>query len=94
MPHRYLEKDILPHIGSKPVRNITAEDVSSVIWRKKEQGFDAGQVRGVLKCMSGELRCWKILQTVSAKSVRVAMRGRTYASGPSCPSQSHDRIAR
>ncbi|MCD9007173.1 tyrosine-type recombinase/integrase [Luteimonas sp. XNQY3] len=53
MPRRYLEKDILPHIGSKPVRDITAEDVRSVIWRKKGQGFDAaaGQVRGLLKRM-------------------------------------------
>lgn len=53
MPRRYLEKDILPHIGNKPVRAITAEDVRSVIWRKKEQGFDAaaGQVRGLLKRM-------------------------------------------
>lgn len=53
MPRRYLEKDILPHIGSRPVRDITAEDVRSVIWRKKEQGFDAaaGQVRGLLKRM-------------------------------------------
>lgn len=53
MPRRYLEKDILPHIGSKPVRDITAEDVRSVIWRKKEQGFDAaaGQVRGLLQRM-------------------------------------------
>ncbi|HGM8012553.1 TPA: tyrosine-type recombinase/integrase [Pseudomonas aeruginosa] len=53
MPRRYLEKDILPHIGSKPVRAITAEDVRSVIWRKKEQGFDAaaGQIRGLLKRM-------------------------------------------
>lgn len=41
MPRRYLEKDILPHIGSKPIWDITAEDVRSVIWRKKEQGFDA-----------------------------------------------------
>ena len=41
MPRRYLEKDILPHIGSKPVRDITAEDVRSVIWRKKKQSFDA-----------------------------------------------------
>lgn len=53
MPRRYLEKDILPHIGSKPVRDISAEDVRSVIWRKKEHGFDAaaGQVRGLLKRM-------------------------------------------
>ena len=34
-------KDILPHIGSKPVRDITAEDVRSVMWRKKKQSFDA-----------------------------------------------------
>ncbi len=37
MPRRYLEKDILPHIGSKPVRDITAEDMRSVIWRKKNK---------------------------------------------------------
>jgi integrase len=51
MPRRYLDKDILPHIGSKPIKTITAEDVRHVIWKKKEQGFDAaaGQVRGLLK---------------------------------------------
>jgi integrase len=53
MPLRYLEKDILPHIGDKPVKQITAEDVRSVVWKKKEQGFDAaaGQIRGLLKRM-------------------------------------------
>jgi integrase len=53
MPRRYLEKDIIPHIGEKPIKEITAEDVRSVIWKKKEQGFDAaaGQVRGLLKRM-------------------------------------------
>lgn len=53
MPRRYLDKDILPHIGTKPVCELTADDVRSVIWRKKEQGFDAaaGQVRGLLKRM-------------------------------------------
>ncbi|MDT4841773.1 Prophage integrase IntA [compost metagenome] len=53
MPRRYLDKDILPHIGMKPVCELTAEDVRLVIWRKKEQGFDAaaGQVRGLLKRM-------------------------------------------
>lgn len=53
MPRRYLDKDILPHIGMKPVCELTTEDVRSVIWRKKEQGFDAaaGQVRGLLKRM-------------------------------------------
>ncbi|HHQ2805909.1 hypothetical protein [Pseudomonas aeruginosa] len=51
MPRRYLDKDILPHIGMKSVCELMTEDVRSVIWRKKEQGFDAaaGQVRGLLK---------------------------------------------
>lgn len=65
MPRRYLEKDILPHIGSKPVRDITAEDVRSVIWRKKEQGFDAaaGQVRGLLKRMFDYALTCGLIQT-------------------------------
>jgi integrase len=50
-PRRYLDKDIIPFIGSKPMRDITAEDLRSVIWRKKDHGFDAaaGQIRGLLK---------------------------------------------
>jgi integrase len=53
MPRRYLDKDIVPNIGAKQVREITAEDIRSVVWRKKEQGFDAaaGQIRGLLKRM-------------------------------------------
>jgi len=53
MPRRYLEKDIVPHIGDKQVKALTPENVRSVIWKKKEQGFDAaaGQVRGLLKRM-------------------------------------------
>lgn len=53
IPRRYLDKDIVPHIGAKQVREITAEDVRSVVWRKKQQGFDAaaGQIRGLLKRM-------------------------------------------
>jgi hypothetical protein len=51
MPRRYLDKDILPSIGTKPIKTIIAEDVRHVIWKKKEHGFDAaaGQVRGLLK---------------------------------------------
>jgi integrase len=51
IPRRYLDKDILPFIGHKAVREITAEDVRTVIWRKKDHGFDAaaGQIRGLLK---------------------------------------------
>jgi len=51
MPRRYLDKDILPFIGTKAMRDVTTEDVRSIIWRKKDHGFDAaaGQLRGVLK---------------------------------------------
>lgn len=51
IPRRYLDKDILPFIGDKPMRSVTTEDVRSIIWRKKDHGFDAaaGQIRGVLK---------------------------------------------
>lgn len=51
IPRRYLDKDILPFIGDKPMRDVTTEDVRSIIWRKKDHGFDAaaGQIRGLLK---------------------------------------------
>lgn len=51
IPRRYLDKDILPFIGTKPMRDVTTEDVRSIIWRKKDHGFDAaaGQIRSTLK---------------------------------------------
>jgi integrase len=50
-PRRYLDKVILPAIGSKQVRAVTTEDARAIIWKKKDEGFDAaaGQVRGILK---------------------------------------------
>lgn len=51
IPRRYFDKAIKPAIGGKPVRNVTTEDVRAIIWKKKEEGFDAaaGNIRGVLK---------------------------------------------
>lgn len=51
IPRRYFDKSIVPVIGSKPVRDVTTEDVRTIIWRKKDEGFDAaaGEIRGVLK---------------------------------------------
>ena len=51
IPRRYFDKNIVPAIGAKPVRDVTTEDVRAIIWKKKDEGFDAaaGQVRGVLK---------------------------------------------
>ena len=51
IPRRYFDKSIVPAIGTKPVRDVTTEDVRAIIWRKKDEGFDAaaGEIRGVLK---------------------------------------------
>ena len=51
IPRRYFDKTIVPAIGAKPVRDVTTEDVRAIIWRKKDEGFDAaaGEIRGVLK---------------------------------------------
>jgi len=51
IPRRYFDKSIVPAIGAKAVRDVTTEDVRSIIWKKKDQGFDAaaGNIRGVLK---------------------------------------------
>lgn len=51
IPRRYFQKSILPAIGAKAVRDVTTEDVRAIIWRKKDEGFDAaaGELRGVLK---------------------------------------------
>ncbi len=51
IPRRYFDKSIVPAIGSKPVRDVTTEDVRAIIWKKKDEGFDAaaGNIRGVLK---------------------------------------------
>ena len=53
IPRRYFDKSIVPAIGTKAVRDVTTEDVRTIIWRKKEEGFDAaaGEIRGVLKRM-------------------------------------------
>ena len=51
IPRRYFDKAIVPAIGRKPVRDVTTEDVRAIIWKKKDEGFDAaaGEIRGVLK---------------------------------------------
>ncbi|ENU38552.1 MULTISPECIES: tyrosine-type recombinase/integrase [Acinetobacter] len=48
-----LSNDIYPMIGHIALDQISADDVRRVIWRKKDQGFDAAanQVRGLLKRM-------------------------------------------
>lgn len=51
IPRRYLDKSIIPAIGTKKVGEITTEDVRTIIWQKKAQGFDAaaGDIRSIMK---------------------------------------------
>lgn len=51
IPRRYFDKAIVPAIGTKRVGDVTTEDVRAIIWKKKDEGFDAaaGNIRGVLK---------------------------------------------
>ena len=51
IPRRYFDKAIVPAIGMKAVGSVTTEDVRAIIWKKKNEGFDAaaGAIRGVLK---------------------------------------------
>ena len=51
IPRRYLDKSIVPAIGDMALRQVTTEHVRAIIWKKKDEGFDAaaGQIRGVLK---------------------------------------------
>ncbi len=53
IPRRYFDKSIVPAIGNLAVRDVTTENVRAVIWKKKDEGYDAaaGQIRGVLKRM-------------------------------------------
>ncbi|RKG46444.1 DUF4102 domain-containing protein [Acinetobacter cumulans] len=48
-----LNNDIYPMVGHIALDKISVDDVRRVIWRKKEQGYDAAanQVRGLLKRM-------------------------------------------
>jgi len=50
---RILNNDIYPILGSKAMQLVTSDDIRDVIWRKKDQNYDAAaaQVRGLLKRM-------------------------------------------
>jgi hypothetical protein len=51
IPRRYFDKSIVPAIGTKAVRDVTTEDVRAIIWKKKDEGFDAaaGNIRSGLR---------------------------------------------
>jgi integrase len=51
IPRRYFDKAVVPAIGTRQVGEVTTEDVRAIIWKKKDEGFDAaaGNIRGLLK---------------------------------------------
>lgn len=48
---RYLEKEIYPAFGSLSMRDVTAQDVQRLVFRKRDNGFEsaAAQLRNLLK---------------------------------------------
>jgi integrase len=48
---RYLEKEIYPAFGNRPLREVTAQDVQRLVFRKRDNGFEsaAAQLRNLLK---------------------------------------------
>ena len=48
---RYLEKEIYPAFGSMSMRDVTAQDVQRLVFRKRDNGFEsaAAQLRNLLK---------------------------------------------
>lgn len=72
-PRRYLDKDILPVLGEKRMCDITTEDVRTVVWRKKEHGFDAaaGELRNFLKRMFDFATTCGLVTTNPAASIKM-----------------------
>src|ERR1035437_937223 len=50
---RYLDNDVFPALGRKPLSSVTAIDVQAIVYRKRDQGRipAAMQLRGVVKRM-------------------------------------------
>jgi integrase len=50
---RYLDNDVFPALGRKPLSSVTAVDIQGIVYRKRDQGHipAAMQLRGVVKRM-------------------------------------------
>jgi integrase len=50
---RYLDNDVFPALGRKPLSTVTALDVQAIVYRKRDQGLipSAVQLRGIVKRM-------------------------------------------
>jgi hypothetical protein len=54
MPRRYLEKDILPYIGEKPIKEITQKTCAALSGRRKNKASTPPQA----KCAGYSSACW------------------------------------
>jgi hypothetical protein len=82
IPRRYFDKSIVPAIGTKAVRDVTTEDVRAIIWRKKDDGFDAaaGNIRSVLKRLFDDAQTAGLVTTnpVLALPIRHVHKGKAH----------------
>jgi integrase len=48
---RYLDKEIYPAFGSRPMKDVTAQDVQRLVFSKRDNGFEsaAAQIRNLVK---------------------------------------------
>lgn len=48
---RYLDKEIYPELGERPMREVTAVDVQSLVFRKRDHGHEAAaaEIRNLIK---------------------------------------------
>ncbi len=82
-----LSNDIYPMIGHIALDQITVDDVRRVIWRKKDQGYDASanQVRGLLKrmfdyAMTLGLVLYNVVQAIPSRHIYKAVPRNRYLS--------------
>ncbi|RZN93726.1 tyrosine-type recombinase/integrase [Acinetobacter johnsonii] len=83
----FLNNDIYPMIGHIALDQITVDDVRRVIWRKKDQGYDASanQVRGLLKrmfdyAMTLGLVLYNVVQAIPSRHIYKAVPRNRYLS--------------
>jgi integrase len=78
---RYLDKEIFPALGNKPLHEITAIDVQTIVFRKRDHGFPAAaaQIRNLIKRIFDYAVVCQIVQTnpAMATPMRFITKART-----------------
>lgn len=54
---RYLDKEIYPFLGSKLLKELTAQDVQAVVYRKRDNGRVAAAINGRECSSGGQIMC-------------------------------------